>query len=74
MRVSVATRSSSGTRSASLIVVMRGFQLPSEDVARAAAGVPFNSTATARACSAARRAPERPGACERACRARARWT
>jgi hypothetical protein len=48
-RVKDATRCVIGTRSASLIVVMSGFQLPSKEVAAAADEVAFRRRLSARA-------------------------
>jgi hypothetical protein len=60
-RVSDAARWAIGTRSASLIVVMSGFQLPSREVAAAAEGVAFKSRLSARACSWVRFVALSPG-------------
>ena len=50
-----------GTRWASPIVVMRGFQLPSADVAAAASGVAASRVDMARALNAFAEAPASPG-------------
>jgi hypothetical protein len=60
-RVRDAFRSGIGTRSASLMVVMSGFQLPSIDVAAAAEGVAFRSSLSALDWSTRRRVVLRPG-------------